>query len=311
MTPPSAAKNVSRGTPRRSAQTPHARVSSTSVSPTSKTTARIGIAPTPSTRRARTVLPTGAAEWGAGQGLGLDPGPTVDLFDATQVETIDQDRVHVLLGQRSAVRIRRGIHERDEHLRGPIQQPIRLGAGEQVDRPDDPERRDLERHVVGQLVDLEGGSFRVRQRRQRPLPGQHDDQVVRIDRLEARCGLHLRGAVERGPLDVRDGDRLTLVERIGQPTGDLHPTVESPLLREPLERHTTMRTALRAGPGPVPAAAPVASAPVLLRFRKSKGTLIPPLSRCWSGSSRRRPRPPAWSCRRASAPRPGRAAGGA
>src|SRR5688572_17006688 len=87
---PSTAKNASRPTPSQSAHSPQARVSSTSVSPTSKTTARTVTGALPS---ARALLPGDAAEALAGQLEVLLAGPLVDLLHAPQVEAIDQDRV--------------------------------------------------------------------------------------------------------------------------------------------------------------------------------------------------------------------------
>ena len=123
-----------------------------------------------------------------------------------------------------------------EHLARTIQQPERIGSRVEVDRADDPVRRRLELQVVGDLVDpVRGGLIRAH-RRQRGLAGQHEDQVVRIDRLEPRRLLEGFGAVERRPLDLGDLDRFAAVERVGEPSVDGHPPDEAPLLGQGVER---------------------------------------------------------------------------
>src|SRR5690349_19026949 len=91
---PQTARNVRRGMPSQSAQLDHARVSSTIVSPTSKTTAARLTAPSPGLAL-RAVLPRRPAERAPGQLLRLEPGPLVDLLHAAQVEPIDEDRLDV------------------------------------------------------------------------------------------------------------------------------------------------------------------------------------------------------------------------
>src|SRR4029079_12573965 len=129
---PTTARNVSRGTPSQSAQSDQIRVSSTSVSPTSKTTARIV-----TRRRLGAILPTDAAQRRARQLLVLQPGPLVDLLDATEVEAVEQDRLDVLADLLVAQE-RLGVGDRHEHLGRPVEEPVRLGTRVHQHRPRPP-----------------------------------------------------------------------------------------------------------------------------------------------------------------------------
>src|SRR5688572_7869636 len=115
MAPPSTAKKVSRGTPSRSAQIPQTRVSSTSVSPTSKTTALTvtwcGAGPSPGA-----FAPRGPAQRLARQLLGPLAGPLVDLLHTAQVEPVHEDRRPLLRRQRPIPVVRHRVDDRHEHL---------------------------------------------------------------------------------------------------------------------------------------------------------------------------------------------------
>ena len=64
--------------------------------------------------------------------------PPIDLVDPAQIAPVDQERVHFGAGDRVVAEIGHGVGDRHEHLRGPVEQPFRLGSGEQVDRSDRP-----------------------------------------------------------------------------------------------------------------------------------------------------------------------------
>src|SRR5947207_10730771 len=160
ITAPQTARNVSLGTPSQSAHEVHARVSSTRVSPTSKTTARmVTAAPPPGASilpwrlMSGAILPGRPAQWLAGQPLRLEPRSLVDLLDAAQIEAIDEHRLDVLVSDPLLAEHRDGVDDGHEHLGCPVEQAIRLRSRVHEDRPRHPERRHLERYVVGHLVD--------------------------------------------------------------------------------------------------------------------------------------------------------------
>src|SRR5580765_2855699 len=134
MTAPQTARNVSRGIPSQSAHADHARVSSTIVSPTSKTTARRV------TGASGAVLPRNTAQRLSRKLLGLEPGPLVDLLDATQVEPVDEDGLDVRVADALITEHRDGLDDRDEHLGRSVEEPIRFRPGMEEHRADDPER---------------------------------------------------------------------------------------------------------------------------------------------------------------------------
>ena len=109
------------------------------------------------------------------------------------------------------------------------------------DGADDPERWCLEGHVVGDLVNLMCRLLGVTELRHGVLAGEDEDEVVRIDALEPWNGDHRRRAVDRRPGDLGDGDRLALVEGVGQAAFDGHPPDKAPFLRHSIERDTGPR----------------------------------------------------------------------
>src|SRR5215210_8055721 len=137
---PQTARNVRRGIPSQSAQLDHARVSSTIVSPTSNTTARIV------TRGggSAAILPGGPTERPPRQLLRLQAGSLVDLFHAAQVEPVDEDGLDIRVADPLIAERRHRVDDRHEHLARAVEEPVRLGARVKEHGPDDPKWRRLE-----------------------------------------------------------------------------------------------------------------------------------------------------------------------
>ena len=78
--------------------------------------------------------------------------------------------------------------------------------------------------------------FGFAQLRHRALAGEDEDQVVRIDTLQAR-GLDQRpGAIDRRPTDVLDRERVAPVERVRQAARDVHAPHQPPFFGDRVER---------------------------------------------------------------------------
>ena len=142
------------------------------------------------------------------------------------------------------------VDDRHEHLRRPVEQPVRLGAGMEEDRADDPERRRLEGDVVGDLVDPMGGPLGVGQLGHRALAGEDEDQVVRVDALAGRARRPSARSRRSAPTGRR-GSRSTRAcsaRRTGGPRRPSGRSAATPRSR----RRTRRRSATpRAAPGAV------------------------------------------------------------
>ena len=237
-------------------------------------------------------------------------GRSVDLLDAAQVEAVDEDRVDLARLDRPAAEVR-ASRPRPARTSRVARSSSRSGSepGIEVDRPDDPERRHLEGDVVGDLVDLVGGSLGVGQRRQRGLAGEHDDQVVRVDALAAP-------APARAAPSRRSGAHRTSLIAIGSRllSASDEPAVDVPCCRRDAiprsgRRSVTASRRDRATTGAVGRGG--GDGLVLLALQEVERHVTPPPIRCWSGWSRRRSCRPGSSCRRGSGPRRCRAAAAA
>jgi hypothetical protein len=127
------------------------------------------------------------------------------------------------------------VDDRNKHLGRPVEQPIGVRARVEEDRANHAERRHLDGNVVGHLVHAVGDLLRLALRRKRRLARHDQDQVIRVDRLEARHRLEWRASVDRRPADVRERDRLAPIDRVRQPSVDLHRADEPPFFGHPVE----------------------------------------------------------------------------
>ncbi len=148
-------------------------------------------------------------------------------------------------------------------------------------------------------MDLVRRPLVVAQGRQRLLAGHHDDQVVRVDRLEA-------GGRAPAPLVPSSGAQRTssmvtgsrLLSASDRPALDVHDADDAPLLGQAVERDAASRGRAAREPAPAPAAASGG----LLALEEVERHVSPPPRRYGTGSApRRRRRRGSW-CRRARGP---------